>query len=136
MAQVQVRDRVIWIKHIHGQPKLASRLEALPAGSTVRLRVNGISGLWEKMRDGSNGAATPGLRPVGDVQTFWTELFNKRRGELVDLTIESQDLPEAGGASSASESEREAAWNAFKALTKAGWRSDAPYGKRDELHDR
>jgi hypothetical protein len=32
--------------------------------------------------------------------------------------------------------DREAAWNALVELTKAGWRSEAAYGDRDELHDR
>jgi hypothetical protein len=32
--------------------------------------------------------------------------------------------------------DRDAAWEAFKALTKAGWRSEDAGGGRDELHDR
>ena len=64
MAQVQVRDRLIWTKHIHGDAVLADRLEALEAGATVRLRVAGKTGLWEKVRAAPAGAATPGLKPL------------------------------------------------------------------------
>jgi uncharacterized protein (DUF1778 family) len=35
-----------------------------------------------------------------------------------------------------SDAERDAAWQALEELTKEGWRSEAPYGDRDELHDR
>jgi hypothetical protein len=123
----------MWTKHIHGQPKLVRQLEALSEGQTIRLRINGVSGVWEKMRNRPDGSSTPGLRPVGEVQAFWTELFKKRRGELVDLMLESSA---AGEWRHASDEEREAAWSAFKALASAGWRSEAPYGERDELYDR
>jgi len=36
----------------------------------------------------------------------------------------------------ATKAERDAAWEAFKALTKAGWCSDGARGERDELHQR
>lgn len=131
MAQVQVRDRAIWTKHIHGDPALAERLEGLRAGETVQLRVAGKTGLWEKMRLGAAGAATPGLKPIGEARKQWGELFTRHRGKLVELIDEPSN--EWTGASDA---ERSAAWGAFKALTGAGWRSESSGDERDELHER
>ena len=132
MAQVQVRDRAIWTKHIHGDPTLAQRLEGLEAGQTVQLRVAGKTGLWEKMRMGAAGAATPGLKPIGEARKQWGELFTSRRGQLVEVLIDEPSNDWTG----ASDAERSAAWGAFKALTEAGWRSESPPGDRDELHER
>lgn len=130
MAQVQVRDRSIWTSHIHGDRRLVERLDALEAGDTVSLRVNGRTGLWEKMRD-TKGRATPGLKPVGEISEHWRSLFEARRGELVEIAEETSD-----GWHTASSAERDAAWNAFLALTRAGWRSAVAHGDRDELHER
>ncbi len=132
MGQVEVLDRVIWIKHIHGAQSLSKKLEALPAGSTIRLRVDDVSGLWEKMANHTrSGKPTPGLKSVGPVSAHWQRLFKTRRGELVN--IEQDDEASAPFASNA---DRDAAWAAFVALTRAGWRSTGSYGSREELHDR
>jgi hypothetical protein len=127
MAHVEVRDLMLWTKHVHGDVDLAQRLEALPPGKTVRMRVAGKSGVWEKV----NAAA---LRPIGDLKSSWRNLYKTKRGQLVELALEepANDWP------SATNAERDAAWTAFKALTKAGWRSDGdsePLG-RDQLHER
>lgn len=128
MAHIEVRDRVLWIKHIHGAVPLARRLEKLKGGAAVRLRVAGMSGLWEKMKDKPDGKPTPGLKPVGPVSEYWQSLFNTKRGELVDIELEDGKAPP--------DPAREAAWAAFEALTKAGWRSEGEGLSRDELHDR
>jgi len=74
-ATVEVRDSVIWSKHLHGSgaTTLAQLWEALPAGSLVRLEVDGREGIWEKMRDGLDGRPTPGLKPVGAAKHAWSE---------------------------------------------------------------
>lgn len=135
MAQVEVKDRAIWVGHIHGDAKLTARLAALAPGETVRLRVDGQIGVWEKMRNteprNAKARPTPGLKPVADMKNYWQHLFATRRGDLVEIAAADND-----NWSSASETEREAAWAAFKALTKAGWRSEEPHGSRDELHER
>jgi hypothetical protein len=129
MPQVEVRDRMLWTKHVHGDIDLALQLEALPAGKTVRMRVAGKSGVWEKV----NAAA---IRPVGEeLRAWWRNLFETKRGQLVDLTLEEP----ANDWRSAGDAEREAAWAAFKALTKAGWSSEGdvvPGARRDDLHER
>ena len=140
MAQVEVKDRAIWIGHIHGDPQLATRLAALGPGQTVRLRVDGKPGVWSKMRDteprNAKRRPTPGLKPVAEIKDYWRRLFETRRGELVEISFDDGGEGGAKGWITAPNAEREAAWAAFKALTGAGWCSEAPYGDRDELHDR
>ena len=59
MAKIEVRDRMVWTKHVHEDENLAAMLAALPVGKTVQMRVNGKSGTWEKV----DAAA---LRPIGE----------------------------------------------------------------------
>ena len=128
MAKIEVRDLMAWTKHVHEDDNLAEMLAALPTGKTVQMRVNGKSGVWEKV----NAAA---LRPIGECKVWWRDLFRTKRGKLVDLVL---DEPPADW-QSASDVERDAAWAAFKALTKAGWRSEGEgegTAGRDELHER
>jgi hypothetical protein len=139
MATVEVRDRAIWTKHIHGDLEIARRLEALDPGATIELRVAGIKGLWEKMRSGPAGAPTPGLKPLGEAKVRWGEMFRSHRGELVELIIEGttrEKRSRSRSSKATSDAEREAAWDAFKALTQAGWRSESGRLDRDQLHER
>lgn len=133
MAQVEVRDRTIWTKHVHGDADLVRSLENLPEGQPVTLSVGGKVGTWVKMRDQPGGKPTPGLKPVGEVQAHWKHLFENRRGAVVEIAMAANDHTEWA---SASDVEREAAWRAFKALSQAGWRSQVSEGDRDELHER
>lgn len=148
MASVEVRDSVLWTKHIHGAPQLRAALEGLAPETTVELRVAGAVGVWRKMKaNGKTNAATPGLQPLGPAATHWREMFRESKisgGAVVDIEVvdpalssrmTSQRLP-SGDWEQASPAERKAAWEAFKALWGAGWRSEAPYGSRDELYDR
>ena len=66
MAQVEVRDYALWIKHIHGSDALRRKLEALEPDQTVRLRVDGEAGVWKKMKANKTGRSNvPGLTPIG-----------------------------------------------------------------------
>jgi hypothetical protein len=148
VAQVEVRDYALWIKHIHGSDALRRDLEALEPGQTVGLRVDGKTGMWRKMKPNKTGRYNvPGLAPIGEAKAHWGNLFRRHRphGAVVDIErAEGADVSSSSGASAgpaprwemASEAEREAAWEAFKALSKAGWRSEGPYGPRDELYER
>ncbi|MDB5438743.1 MAG: hypothetical protein JWM33_1170 [Caulobacteraceae bacterium] len=150
MSQVTITDFAIWTKHVHGA-KLGSRLSALRAGETVDLRIAGETGLWIKMSDGKDGRPTPGLRPVGKAKDFWRQLYETRRGELVDIDlIESEayaGVEEAGRALAdrvvnaaetlvKTEESRKAALEAFLSLAGQGWRSDGRTMTRDEMHER
>lgn len=147
MAQVEVVDHLLWTKRVHGAPELRSKLEALEAGATVMLKVAGEVGHWRKMADNkTTGAPTPGLQPLGGVAIRWREMFRKNKskgGTLVEIQMIENWNGDMAALSRPSESwevatpeERRAAWEAFKALWGAGWRSEAPYGSRDELYER
>jgi hypothetical protein len=145
MGQVEVKDYALWPKHIHGDEEIKARLLKLPPESTIRLRVAGADGVWRKMsRYKTSGRETPGLSPVGPMQAIWGSLYKRAQGAggmLVDIEIiETPDIPASQAPLAnwemASGEERTAAWEAYKALWSAGWRSDGAYPRRDELHIR
>lgn len=147
MAQVEVVDHLLWTKRVHGAPELRSKLEALEAGKTVMLKVAGDVGHWRKMADNkTTGAPTPGLQPLGSSAIRWREMYRESKskgGAIVDIQMVenwSGDIAEPPRPAErwevATPQERRAAWEAFKALRGAGWRSEAPYGPRDELYER
>jgi hypothetical protein len=146
MATTTISDYVIWIRHIHGDQELTARIHAMWAGDTIRLEVDGVRGVWRKMDDGADGRPTPGIRPVGAMQVVWRSLYKRRRGETVTI----RPLETQGGVAeetprprlvfpplAKTEEARRAAWSEFTAFLRAGgYRSDGPYGPRDELYDR
>ncbi|HEY2709394.1 MAG TPA: hypothetical protein VGI95_15195 [Caulobacteraceae bacterium] len=148
MATTTISDFVIWTKHIHGDPELTGRIHALWAGETIELEVDGVRGVWRKMDDGADGRTTPGIRPIGAMQVVWRSLYKRRRGEAVSLRA----LEARGGVSETApdearsrllfpplgktEEERRAALRSFLDFAKLGYRSEGPYGPRDELYDR
>ena len=81
---MEVRDFVLWPKHIHGTGDLKEALLDLKAGETVELVVNGYRGHWAKMADGKDGRPTPGLKPIGTARDEWHALKG-RWGELVEI---------------------------------------------------
>lgn len=151
MATVEVKDRVLWTKHIHGDARLRGTIEALAAESTIELNVDGQVGLWRKMKANAlTNAATPGLQPIGNAKILWGELFKRSRASgsvLVGLQpvreevgMQSQFDEQAASyqhEAGVSATDRRAAWEAIKDLWRSGgWRSEAPFGPRDELYER
>jgi hypothetical protein len=135
MAHVEVSDRGgIWLAHLD-DPTVAEKLESIPAGQSVRLRIAGIAGNWLKMKSHrKTGAPTPGLK-AADTATRerWNALYRAHRGRSVDVEIEPEP---ADTWKDGSDVQRDAAWEAFKALMRAGWRSADAKPTRDELHER
>lgn len=84
VGEVEVRDNALWIRHICGDPALRERLLGLPAGMSVVLEVDGFRGRWEKMKDGTDGRPTNGLKPVGPARAQWDAL-QEQRGTLVRI---------------------------------------------------
>jgi hypothetical protein len=146
MATTTISNYVIWIRHIHGDQQLTAHIHAMWAGDTIQLEVDGVRGVWRKMDDGDDGRPTPGIRPIGAIQAVWRSLYQRRRGETVTVRpIETHGglaadaprprllFPPLGK----TEAERQAAWDRFMAFARASqYRSDGPYGPRDELYDR
>lgn len=90
---VEVRDYVLWPKHIHGDLALRKELLALEAGAVIALMVDGTAGTWVKMDDSRTGAPTPGLKALGAARDHWHGLFRSRRGAVITI---SKASPEPG----------------------------------------
>lgn len=144
MAHVEVRDYALWIKHVHGDERLRARLDSLGPDETIRLRIAGEEGLWRKMSAyRTSGNPTPGLRPLGPMQARWGEMYRALKAEggglvEIELVDETATPPRSGVPANwdeANAAEREAAWEAFKALRNAGWSSEGRKLTRDELHE-
>ena len=132
MANVTVRDRMIWTNHIRGDAQLVERIEKLKPTETMELVVERrVRGVWERCVGEGHPVA---IRPVDSAaKAHWKTLFDERRGDQVDVRAADTAAAQWQDASPA---EREAAWEAFKALSRAGWRSESTPGDRDELHER
>ncbi len=141
MAKTEIRDYCIWAKHLRGDAHLVEKVLSMRPGEEIELSVDGIVGRWSKMAESASGMPTPGLRPVQQMKAVWGALYRDRRGEeiVVDLVrgsnaatggdapIQAPTLQDAG--------ERRAALQALFDMAER-WRSEAPYGSRDELYER
>jgi hypothetical protein len=95
MAVIEVRDHVLWIKHIRGDPDLSAALSELSPATKIRLSVGGLEGEWCKMGPGMDGRATPGFKPIGAARTHWHDLQAVRGAEV---PIEWPDRVQGGEA--------------------------------------
>ncbi len=84
---VEIRDSVLWAKHIHGGPRIQETIESLDAGGLIELRVDGFRGMWEKMVDGKDGRPTPGIKPIGKARKHWHSLYADNRGDIVSIAF-------------------------------------------------
>jgi hypothetical protein len=85
VALVEVKDFVLWPKHIHGDAAMRDRLLALAAGEIAHLIVHDFAGAWVRMENSKTGAPMPGLKPVGPARARWHDLYRERRGDLVEI---------------------------------------------------
>jgi hypothetical protein len=85
MSFVEIRDHVIWTKHV-GNTALENTLLNLAAGREVELVIDGSTGVWEKMADSNNGRPTNGIKPTGAAKFHWAALQGKR-GERVEIAL-------------------------------------------------
>ena len=84
MSHVEIRDDAIWATQIEGGKALKQKILSLSEGEVIELEVDGIVGRWEKMRDGRDGRATNGIKPVGPMKEIWKR-FQARRGDVVEV---------------------------------------------------
>ena len=100
MARLEVRDSVMWLKHLRewwqrgvldehlrGNESLRFRLVDLGEGSRVELEVDSFRGTWEKMRNGRDGRPTLGLKPEGPARAHWQGLYERKRGSEVTISL-------------------------------------------------
>ena len=85
MAKVRISDDAIWLKHIEGDPRLEDRIRSMSAGDLLDLEVNGIVGRWQRMRDGTDGRPTYGLRPIAEMRNVWARFRKEATGRIVDV---------------------------------------------------
>ena len=135
-ARTVIRDYVIWSKHLHGDLALPARIEALEAGETIELAVDGVPGTWTKMARGKDGRPTPGIRPVGTAQALWRELYESRRGKEVSVAPVDDDRPVIYPAGGKTPGDREAAIKRMFAFSGQGFMSDGTPWTRDEMNER
>ena|ERR1700712_1041077 len=83
-AHVVLTDFAIWFKHVEGEP-LVSRLRELKGEEEITLEVDGIVGRWVRMKPGSDGRPTEGIRPHGSMKTIWSGWYTQRRGDTLTL---------------------------------------------------
>ena len=86
MATFLNNDDAIWLKHISADANAIALLRQIPAGTCLRLEVEGVSGVWQRMADGTDGRPTFGLKPIGDTLGFW-KTMKPRRGERLAFKI-------------------------------------------------
>lgn len=86
MGFVTIRDNSLWTKHIEGDAEIVTRILGLPANAPIRLVIDGSELSFRKMRDGTDGRPTAGLRPDQDSRAAWDKLL-ERRGIKVRLHL-------------------------------------------------
>lgn len=87
MATMIICDDVLRARHIEGDPDLARSIRSLPADDIIVLRIEGTPLRFRKMRDGSDGRPTDGVRPERESSEFWRRL-QARRGAMVTVEPE------------------------------------------------
>ena len=88
---VEIRDDVIWAKHLKSNSALYNAVVDLGENEKIRLSVDGIIGSWAKMRTGSDGRPTQGLKPVGAMATVWKRLQARRGQKIVIRWPDEED---------------------------------------------
>jgi hypothetical protein len=89
MGFMVIRDNAIWTKHIEDDPELIRRIVTLPAGAPITLLIEDTPVRFRKMRDGTDGRPTHGLRPDDNFKAFWAAM-QVRRGETVSIGMNQE----------------------------------------------
>jgi hypothetical protein len=87
MGRMMIRDNAVWAKHIEGDPEITRRIMTMPENAAIQLVVDGRPVRFLKMRNGSDGRPTPGLRPDPAFKSFW-DAMQERRGDIVDVRLD------------------------------------------------
>ena len=90
MSRVEVRDNVLWVKHIQGNESLKTKINELNEGCRIELEVDGYRGTWEKMKDGKDGMPTTGIKPLGPAKEHWSRVLKDKRRCLVKISEPSR----------------------------------------------
>ncbi len=86
MATFLNNDDAIWLKNVNADANALALLRQIPAGTALKLEVEGVTGDWVRMADGKDGRPTLGLKPVGQTLAFWKSM-KSRRGEYLEFKV-------------------------------------------------
>lgn len=86
MGMMTIRDNALWAKNVEGDAEIARRILALPQNAAITLLIEDEPVVFRKMRDGSDGRPTNGLRPDSAFKPFWDRM-QSRRGERVSVRL-------------------------------------------------
>jgi len=86
MGVMTIRDNALWVKNIEGDPEIVRRILALPQNAAITLLIEEKPVVFRKMRDGTDGRPTNGLRPDPAFKPFWDNI-QSRRGERVSVRL-------------------------------------------------
>lgn len=86
MATFLNNDDAIWLKNVNADANALALLRQIPAGTSLKLEIEGVVGNWERMANGKDGRPTLGLKPVGETLKFWKSM-KSRRGEYLELKV-------------------------------------------------
>jgi hypothetical protein len=86
MATFLNNDDAIWLKNVNADANALALLRQVPAGTPIKLEVEGVRGDWVRMADGKDGRPTLGLKPVGKTLAFWKSM-KARRGEYLEFKV-------------------------------------------------
>jgi hypothetical protein len=85
-VHVQITDHSMWLKHINSAD-LAAHLRQLAPEQEITLETDGVIGRWQRMKNGSDGRETLGIRPVGPMKTIWNNWYRTQKGRRIPLRI-------------------------------------------------
>ena len=81
---LKISDKVIWFKHLRN-PVLIEKLKSCSPEQEVTLETDGVIGRWRRMNTGKDGREVFGIRPVGSMQSVWSQWFKTRKGETIEV---------------------------------------------------
>jgi hypothetical protein len=65
--------------------QLRDEILGLEPGTVIRLKIDGHTGFFVKMENGTKGASTNGIKPVAETKAWWRRFYSERRGDLVEI---------------------------------------------------
>ena len=85
-SHTTIQDHAIWFKHLPGRD-LLDRLGDLPPEGEVMVEIDGVTGVWRRMKRGKDGRLPDAIIPTGVMKDVWNDWFRTRRGDVVPVRL-------------------------------------------------